>query len=63
MGSPDSPSLSEVDSHLVSHVFQSRFTTGGIAALVGCFPESGLSARSRRPTVSATTHVSLKGWL
>jgi hypothetical protein len=38
MGSPDSPSLSEVDSHLVLHAFQNNSTAGGMAALVRAFP-------------------------
>jgi hypothetical protein len=37
MGSPDSPSPSEVDSHLVSHAFQNNSTAGGMAAMMGAF--------------------------
>ncbi|HEV3440823.1 MAG TPA: hypothetical protein VG122_25945 [Gemmata sp.] len=53
MGSPDSPSLSEVDSHLVSHAFQNNSTTGGMAALVEAF--SGIRSVGTEP---ATDRVS-----
>jgi len=61
MGSPDSPSLSEVDSHLVSLAFQNNSTAGGIAALVGVF--SGIRSVGTEPAtdrVGNDTRFTLK---